>query len=87
MAKQDENMFGSAAWNSFNDDYDSVGIEENFGPELDSDSIKTVNTPVNELKSSSQTLLRLDIDKSGTRGGFTRAMGQALELVKGPIVT
>ncbi len=87
MAKQDENMFGSAAWNSFNDDYDAVGIEENFGPELESDNIETVNTPVNELKSSSQTLLRLDIDKSGSMGGFTRAMEQALELVKESIVT
>lgn len=87
MSRQDENMFGSAAWKSFNDDYDSVGIEENFGPTLESDSITTVNTPVGLLKSSSQTLLRLDIDRSGSMSGFSRAMVQALELVKESILT
>ena len=87
MSKKDENMFGSAAWKTFEDEYEGTGIEENFGPELESDKIEVVNTPVAELKSSAQTLLRLDIDKSGSMSGFTTAMGQALELVKESIVT
>ena len=87
MSKNDENMFGSAAWNTFNDEYDNVGVAENFGPELESDKIKVTNTPPMELKSSAQTLLRLNIDRSGSMSGFTTAMAQALELVKDSIVT
>lgn len=87
MSKQDENMFGSAAWNTFNDKYENSGIEESFEPELESDKVEVVNTPVTEFKSSAQTLLRLDIDRSGSMKGFTTAMGQALELVKESILT
>lgn len=87
MSKHDENMFGSAAWDTFNNDYDNSGIKENFGPEIESDKIEVVNTPVSELKSSAQTLLRLDIDKSGSMSGFTTAMNEALGRVKESIVT
>lgn len=87
MSKQDENMFGTAAWSTFSDEYENSGVEENFGPELESDSVEVVNTPVTELKSSAQTLLRLDIDRSGSMNGFTTAMRQALELVKESILT
>lgn len=87
MSKQDENIFGSTAWDTFNDEYENSGIEENIGPELESDKVEVVNTPIMELKSSTQTLLRLDIDRSGSMSGFTTAMGQALELVKESILT
>lgn len=87
MSKHDENMFGSAAWDTFNDEYEDSGIEENIGPELDSDKVEVVNTPIVELKSSTQTLLRLNIDRSGSMRGFTSAMEQALELVKDSILT
>lgn len=87
MSKHDENMFGSAAWDTFNNDYDNSGIKENFGPEIESDKIEVVNTPVSELKSSAQTLLRLDIDKSGSMSGFTTAMNEALGRVKESIAT
>ena len=87
MSKHDENMFGSAAWDTFNDEYEDSGIEENIGPELDSDKVEVVNTPIGELKSSTQTLLRLNIDRSGSMRGFTSAMEQALELVKDSILT
>lgn len=87
MSKQDENMFGTAAWDAFNDENDNVGIDEDFGPELESDKVKVVNTPIQELKSSAQTLLRLDIDRSGSMGGFVTAMEQALKLVKDSIIT
>ena len=43
MSKHDENMFGSAAWDTFNNDYDNSGIKENFGPEIESDKIEVVN--------------------------------------------
>jgi hypothetical protein len=87
MSKEEENLFKSAAWNIFNDEYEGSGIEENFGPELESDKIQVENTEVTELKSSAQTLLRLDIDRSGSMSGFTGAMQRALELVKESIFT
>ncbi len=86
MGNQDKDMFVSEVWNTFNDEYENSDIEENFGPELESDKVEVVNTPVEELRSSSQTLLRLNIDRSGSMKGFTTAMVQALETVKESIL-
>lgn len=88
MKEDNENLFGSAAWNAFSQEFDEDS-EKDFEEEieLESDKIEVKNTPVEELKSSKQTLLRLDIDKSGSMQGFTEEMKKALESLKKSILT
>lgn len=84
MSKQNDNMFNSVAWETYKNQ--DKGIENTFGPELESDKIVVQNTPPEELRNSNQILLKLNIDKSGSMGGFTNAMVDALGRVKQSII-
>ena len=61
MSKEEGNIFQSAAWNTFNDEYEGSGIEENFGPELESDKIKVslISTLKNMIEYSIITLQKV----------------------------
>lgn len=84
MSKQNDNMFNSVAWETYKNQ--DKGIENTFGPEFESDKIVVQNTPPEELRNSNQILLKLNIDKSGSMGGFTNAMVDALGRVKQSII-
>lgn len=89
MGKREDNIFGTPAWEAFEADFRVLDeeIQKIQGPSIPSDAIEVKNTPVDLLRNSMQTLLRLDIDKSGSMQGFNNAMRKALELVKESIVT